>query len=78
MRAERATTRRERRGAGRSLLLAAGLVVAALVLFWIGIAVGRVLAETPDESRLETRVRTLEPGTLEPVTRTVTVTTAAG
>ena len=78
-------TRRVPRGSGRAarrdgdrrpLLRVAswllGLVLVALV-FVLGLALGRVLAEEPDPGESETRVRTLEPATLPPVTRTVTV-----
>ena len=77
MHAVRPTTRRERRSAGRRLLIAAALLASGLVIFWIGVAVGRALDAAPDPRGVQTRVRTLEPATLEPVTRTVTVTTTA-
>ena len=75
MRAEPATTRRERRPAWRTVVLAGALLLAAAGIFVIGVGLGRALAEAPEPGRLETRIRTLVPGTLEPVTRTVTVTT---
>jgi hypothetical protein len=59
-------------------LIAVALVAFGVVLFWFGVALGRALDEAPEPGQVETRVRTLEPGTLEPVTRTVTVTTTSG
>ncbi|MDQ4082726.1 MAG: hypothetical protein M3123_07545, partial [Actinomycetota bacterium] len=56
----------------RSVLWLLGAVLVGLV-FLLGLALGRVLAEQPDPGESETRVRTLEPATLPPVTRTVTV-----
>ncbi|MBW3593450.1 MAG: hypothetical protein KY396_07135 [Actinobacteria bacterium] len=78
MRAGRRTTRRERRSTGRSLLIAATVLAFGVFLFWMGVALGRALDGAPEPGRTQTRVRTLEPATLEPVTRTVTVTTATG
>lgn len=78
MRAGRRTTRRERRSAGRSLLIAAALLAFGVVLFWMGVAFGRVLDDAPEPGRVQTRLRPLEPATLDPITRTVTVTTAGG
>ena len=46
------------------------------VVFWIGLAVGRALEQAPRPGGTQTLVRTLQPGTLAPPTRTVTVTTA--
>jgi hypothetical protein len=78
MRAGRRTTRRDRRSTGRSLLIAAVLVVFGAGLFFLGVALGRALDEAPEPGRSQTRLRTLEPATLDPVTRTVTVTTTGG
>lgn len=78
MRAGRPTTRPRRRSAGRSLLIALAFVAFGVVLFWFGVALGRALEEAPEPGQVETLLRTLEPGTLEPVTRTVTVTTTGG
>lgn len=78
MRAGRPTTRRERRPVGRSLLIAAALLTFGVVVFWMGVALGRALDDAPEPGRVQTRLRTLEPATLDPITRTVTVTTAGG
>ena len=75
MRAGPATTRREWRPAWRTVALAGALLLAAAGIFVIGVGLGRALEEAPEPGRLETRIRTLVPGTLKPVTRTVTVTT---
>jgi hypothetical protein len=75
-RERRARDRREaRRARRRKWLAAAGGLVLAGVLFFAGLAVGRAIEETPEPGGSQTLVRTLEPGTLGEVTRTVTVTT---
>jgi hypothetical protein len=48
--------------------------VLALV-FVAGLAIGRALESAPDPGGTQTNVRTLEPLTVEPQERTVTVTT---
>lgn len=63
---------------GRSLLIAAALLAFGAVLFWMGVALGRALDDAPEPGRVQTLVRTLEPATLGPITRTVTVTTEDG
>jgi hypothetical protein len=54
------------------------LVIAALLLltlvFLVGLALGRALAEGPEPGGTVTQVRTLQPVPLPPATRTVTVT----
>ncbi|MDQ3994992.1 MAG: hypothetical protein M3265_09365 [Actinomycetota bacterium] len=70
----RLNARRSRRR--RIGIWAAGLVFAAVV-FFLGVALGIAVAETPPPGGTQTFVRTLEPETLPPVTRTVTVTTAS-
>jgi hypothetical protein len=53
----------------------AAVLAAALLVFWVGVALGRALEEAPRPGGTQTLVRTLEPDTLPAVTRTVTVTT---
>ena len=66
--------RRPRRGRILRWLVAA---TAAALVFVVGLSLGRALEDAPRPGGTQTRVRTLEPGTLPPVTRTVTVTTAS-
>ena len=73
-RARRDQRRRRRRRAGAVL---AGLLLAFL-LFFAGLALGRALEEGPEPAAPQTLVRTLEPETVPPVTRTLTVTTDGG
>ena len=65
--------RARRRRLLRSLL---ALILGGLV-FLAGIALGKALEQAPRPGGTQTNVRTLEPGTLAPVTRTVTVTTSS-
>lgn len=73
--------RREARVRGRSRTrrrraLGWGLrALVLLVVLFVGISVGRAIEEAPRPGGTQTRVRTFEPGTVPPVTRTVTVTT---
>lgn len=69
-RRERARRERRRARRRRAAFLAGALAVAALV-FFAGLALGRALEEGPEPAAPQTLVRTLEPGTLPPVTRTV-------
>ena len=64
--------RRARRG--RAIRWAFG-AVAVGVAFVAGVALGLVLDDAPRPGGTQTLVRTLEPDTLPPVTRTLTVTT---
>jgi hypothetical protein len=45
------------------------------VVFWAGLAIGRAVEQAPEPGPTQTIVRTLEPLTIEPRERTVTVTT---
>jgi len=69
----RLEARRARRR--RFLAIGGGIALAAVILF-IGIAFGRALEEAPRPGGSVTQVRTIDPGTLPAVTRTVTVTTS--
>jgi hypothetical protein len=51
-----------------------GGVAAGALLLFLGVAIGRAIEEAPRPGGTQTQVRTLEPGTLPAVTRTVTVT----
>jgi hypothetical protein len=70
-RAERGRARRRR---ALAVVFAAGV---AVIAFFAGLALGRALDERPRPGGTQSLVRTLEPATLPPVTRTVTVTTEA-
>jgi hypothetical protein len=52
-------------------------LVAGGILFLVGIQLGRAIEDAPRPGGSQTLVRTIEPGTLPQVTRTVTVTTGA-
>ena len=73
-RARRGELRRRRRRAGAVL----GGLILAFLLFFAGLALGRALEEGPEPAAPQTLVRTLEPETLQPATRTLTVTTEGG
>ena len=68
--------RRSERRAARRLLRPVLLLLAAALVFLLGVALGRALEAGSDPGETQTLVRTLEPATLAPPTRTVTVTTA--
>jgi hypothetical protein len=72
----RTRERRRRPSTGRRLLawLVRLLVVAAV--FVAGLSIGRALEDAPEPGGTQTIVRTLEPLTVEPSERTVTVTTS--
>ena len=68
--------RRRRRGSSplwRVALAAAGLIL----VFTLGLSVGRALEDGPSPGGTETRIRTLQPEPLPPAPRTVTVTVTA-
>jgi hypothetical protein len=74
----RERARLERRRARRRRAVGVAFAVAfAAIAFYAGLALGRALEERPRPGGTQSLVRTLEPGTLPPVTRTVTVTTEA-
>lgn len=65
--------RRNRRG--RALRWGLLALVLGLV-FFAGLAIGKAIEQAPQPGGSQTRLRTLEPATLAPAERTVTVTTA--
>ena len=75
-----ATRARERKRARRGRWLRAFVWLLGLILlggvFFAGIAIGRALEQAPEPGGTQTRIRTLEPLTIPPRERTVTVTTA--
>jgi len=72
---ERRARRDERRARRRRFLRIVLLTLGAVLLFVIGLSLGRAIENAPQPGGEQTIVRTLAPGTLPPVTRTVTVTT---
>ena len=62
--------------AGRRLLSWVVRLLVVAAVFVAGLAVGRALEDAPEPGGTQTIVRTLEPLTVEPRERTVTVTTA--
>jgi len=67
--------RQRRPSAGRRIV---GWIVRLAVIaavFVAGLAVGKALEDAPSPGRSQTNIRTLEPLTIEPRERTVTVTT---
>ena len=65
--------RRERRA--RVLFWALRVLLLGLV-FLAGLAIGKALEQAPRPGGTQTRIRTIEPETVPPAERTVTVTTA--
>lgn len=66
--------RERRRSRRRRVLLWAGRILALAVVFVLGYVIGRAIEQTPKPGGTQTRVGPIEPSTLPPVTRTVTVT----
>jgi hypothetical protein len=60
----------------RALAWVVRLLVLAVV-FFVGLAIGRALESAPRPGGEQTIVRTLDPLTVQPAERTVTVTTSA-
>jgi hypothetical protein len=67
---------RRRRSTGRRLGVWLLRLVVLAAVFVAGLAVGKALEQGPETGRTQTIVRTLEPLTIEPQERTVTVTTS--
>ncbi len=74
-RPERRPRRDVRRARRRRALRVVLALVAGALLFLVGLSLGRAFEDAPKPGGSQTIVRTLAPGTLPPVTRTVTVTT---
>jgi len=74
----RAARQRERGRRRRLRVLAwvLGLVLLAVV-FFAGLAIGRAVEQAPRPGGTQTIVRTLDPLTVRPAERTVTVTTSS-
>jgi hypothetical protein len=68
--------RRRRPSAGRRILGWVVRLAVVAAVFVAGLAVGRALEDAPSPGGSQTIVRTLEPLTVEPRERTVTVTTS--
>jgi hypothetical protein len=73
---ERARTRRSSTGRRVATWILRLAVLA--VVFLAGVAIGRAVEQAPEPGGTQTNVRTLQPLTVEPRERTVTVTTGAG
>ncbi|HEX2505740.1 MAG TPA: hypothetical protein VHK22_05980 [Gaiellaceae bacterium] len=75
--ARREARDRERRSARRRrILLWAARVFSLVLVFVVGYAIGRAVEQAPRPGGTQTIDQRLDPGTLPPVTRTVTVTTS--
>lgn len=66
---------RARRSSGRRLALWILRLAVLAVVFLAGLAIGRAVEQAPEPGGTRTIVRTLEPLTVQPRERTVTVTT---
>ena len=71
-RAQERTRARRRRA-----LVWVARILALLVVFFAGLAIGRALESAPRAGGAQTGIRTLNPGTLPALTRTVTVTSSS-
>lgn len=72
-----ARDRERRRARQRRVLIWIGRILALALVFLAGYVIGRAVEQAPQPGGTQTRVQTLQPGTLPPVTRTVTVTTGS-
>ncbi len=68
--------RPRRRSKGRRVAAWIIRLAVLAVVFVAGLAIGRALEDAPNPGGTQTIVRTLEPLTVEPQERTVTVTTS--
>jgi cell division septal protein FtsQ len=67
-----------RSSAGRRVAVWILRLAVLAVVFLAGLAIGRAVEQAPEPGGTQTIVRTLEPLTVEPRERTVTVTTGGG
>jgi hypothetical protein len=67
-----------RPSAGRRVAVWILRLAVLAVVFLAGLAIGRAVEQAPEPGGTQTIVRTLEPLTVEPRERTVTVTTGGG
>ena len=70
--------RRRRASPARRILVWILRLAVVAAVFLAGLAIGRALEDAPAPGGTQTIVRTLEPLTVEPSERTVTVTTSGG
>jgi formate/nitrite transporter FocA (FNT family) len=75
--AARARPARARRSPRRGILKAVLAAILLGLVFVFGIALGQAIEEAPRPGGTQTLERTLEPDTLPPVTRTITVSTVS-
>ncbi len=68
----RSERRRARQPRRRALVVFAAIVGLGIA-FFVGLAIGRAIEDVPDPGGTQTVVRTLEPSTVRPEPRTVTV-----
>jgi hypothetical protein len=73
---ERGRDRRRRSSPGRRILAWILRLAVVAAVFVAGLSIGGALEDAPDPGGTQTVVRTLEPLTVEPRERTVTVTTS--
>jgi predicted nucleic acid-binding Zn ribbon protein len=67
--------RERRRSRRRRILLWVARVLALVVVFVVGFVIGKAVEQAPRPGGTQTGLQRIEPSTLPPVTRTVTVTT---
>ena len=68
--------RQRRQSTGRRIVKWIARIAVVAAVFFIGLVVGKAVEDTPSPGGTQTIVRTLEPLTVEPRERTVTVTTS--
>jgi hypothetical protein len=72
----RARDWRRPQSTGRRIVKWTVRIVVVAAVFFVGLVVGKALEDAPSPGGTQTIVRTLEPLTVEPRERTVTVTTS--